>query len=156
MHLTETPLAGDFVIDIQKIRGERGFFGRSWCAEAMGRAGLETHGAQIKTSLSRFKGTLRGMHFRIAPFQQRMMIRRTRGAAFDTVTAPLNGAVMLWPCVGTEEGRQPPGLSVYMGLRSGSTRPGMRPGNSLLGPCTHARSRGSRRAQQMPVNKFTP
>lgn len=85
MQFTPTPLAGAFVIEIQKIGDERGFFGRSWCADEMVRAGLEPQIAQINTSLSRHKGTLRGLHFQIAPFQESKMIRCTRGAVFDVI-----------------------------------------------------------------------
>jgi dTDP-4-dehydrorhamnose 3,5-epimerase len=85
MQFTPTPLAGAFVIEIQKIGDERGFFGRSWCADEMARAGLEPQIAQINTSLSRYKGTLRGLHFQIAPFQESKMIRCTRGAVFDVI-----------------------------------------------------------------------
>jgi dTDP-4-dehydrorhamnose 3,5-epimerase len=85
MQFTPTPLAGAYVIDIQKIGDERGFFGRSWCADEMARAGLEPQIAQINTSLSRQKGTLRGLHFQIAPFQESKMIRCTRGAVYDVI-----------------------------------------------------------------------
>jgi dTDP-4-dehydrorhamnose 3,5-epimerase len=33
MIFTETPLAGAFVIDIEPIEDERGFFARTFCAE---------------------------------------------------------------------------------------------------------------------------
>ena len=85
MQFTPTSLLGAYVIDIRKIGDERGFFGRSWCAEEMARAGLDAQIAQINTSLSRYKGTLRGLHFQVAPFQESKMIRCTRGAVFDVI-----------------------------------------------------------------------
>lgn len=85
MLFTETPLKGAFLIDIRKIEDERGFFGRSWCRKEMRDAGLEGDIAQINTSLSRFKGTLRGLHYQIAPYQEAKMIRCTRGAVFDMI-----------------------------------------------------------------------
>jgi dTDP-4-dehydrorhamnose 3,5-epimerase len=85
MIFTETQLKGAFVIEIKKIGDERGFFGRSWCKNEMEEHGLNGNIAQINTSLSKFKGTLRGLHFQIAPHQECKMIRCTRGAIFDMI-----------------------------------------------------------------------
>lgn len=40
MIYAETPLKGVFLIEINKIGDERGFFGRSWCKKEMQEAGL--------------------------------------------------------------------------------------------------------------------
>lgn len=85
MRFTETPLHGAYLIDIQKMGDERGFFGRSWCKKEMAQAGLDVDIAQINTSLSSQKGTLRGLHFQLAPFQESKMIRCTRGSVFDVI-----------------------------------------------------------------------
>ena len=85
MIFTETKLKGAFVIEIKKIGDDRGFFGRSWCKREMEEHGLDTTIAQINTSFSKFKGTLRGLHFQIAPYQECKMIRCTRGAIFDMI-----------------------------------------------------------------------
>jgi dTDP-4-dehydrorhamnose 3,5-epimerase len=61
------------------------FFGRSWCKKEMQEAGLNPTIAQINTSFSKQKGTLRGLHFQIAPFQECKMIRCTKGAIFDII-----------------------------------------------------------------------
>lgn len=85
MKFTETPLPGAFLIEIQKIGDDRGFFGRSWCRREMQQAGLDADIAQINTSLSRQAGTLRGLHFQLAPYQESKLIRCTRGAVFDVI-----------------------------------------------------------------------
>ncbi|HEX2394301.1 MAG TPA: dTDP-4-dehydrorhamnose 3,5-epimerase [Bacteroidales bacterium] len=85
MIFTETNLKGAFTIEIKKIGDERGFFGRSWCRNEMEEHGLNSSIVQINTSLSKFKGTLRGLHFQIAPYQECKMIRCTRGAIFDMI-----------------------------------------------------------------------
>jgi dTDP-4-dehydrorhamnose 3,5-epimerase len=85
MIFTETKLKGAFIIEIKKIGDERGFFGRSWCKKEMEEHGLDGTIAQINTSLSKEKGTLRGLHFQIAPYQECKMIRCTRGAIFDMI-----------------------------------------------------------------------
>ena len=85
MRFTETPLKGAYLIEIAKIGDERGFFGRSWCRKEMDDAGLDADIAQINTSLTRSKGTLRGLHFQVAPHQESKMIRCTRGAVYDVI-----------------------------------------------------------------------
>jgi dTDP-4-dehydrorhamnose 3,5-epimerase len=85
MIFTESKLKGAFVIEISKIGDERGFFGRSWCKKEMEEHGLNSNIAQINTSLSKDKGTLRGLHFQVSPYQECKMIRCTRGAIFDVI-----------------------------------------------------------------------
>lgn len=85
MKITDTPLKGAFLIEIDKIGDERGFFGRSWCKKEMKEAGLNSDIAQINTSLSKMKGTLRGLHFQVEPYQECKMIRCTKGAIFDMI-----------------------------------------------------------------------
>lgn len=85
MIFTETKLKGAFEIEIKKIGDERGFFGRSWCKKEMEEVGLNVNIAQINTSLSKDKGTLRGAHYQFSPHQECKMIRCTRGAIFDFI-----------------------------------------------------------------------
>jgi dTDP-4-dehydrorhamnose 3,5-epimerase len=85
MLFTQTPLKGAYLIEMAKIGDERGFFGRSWCRKELQQAGLDAEIAQINTSLSRTRGTLRGLHFQVAPHQESKMIRCTRGAVYDVI-----------------------------------------------------------------------
>lgn len=85
MIFTETKLKGAFEIEISKIGDDRGFFGRSWCAKEMQEAGLNTIIAQINTSLSKEKATLRGPHYQVAPYQECKMIRCTKGSIFNII-----------------------------------------------------------------------
>jgi dTDP-4-dehydrorhamnose 3,5-epimerase len=85
MIFTETSLPGAYIIEIKKIGDERGFFGRSWCKHEMEEHGLNGNLAQINTSLSIQKGTLRGLHYQVAPYAEAKMIRCTRGSVFDVI-----------------------------------------------------------------------
>lgn len=85
MKFTETKLKGAYIIEINKIGDDRGFFGRSWCKNEMEEHGLNGSIAQINTSFSKLKGTLRGLHFQIAPYRECKMIRCTRGAIFNMI-----------------------------------------------------------------------
>lgn len=85
MIFTETKLKGAFVLEIKKLEDERGFFGRSWCANELAAHGLKHDIKQVNTSLSQGKGTIRGMHYQNDPFQETKLVRCTRGAIFDVI-----------------------------------------------------------------------
>lgn len=85
MKFTETNLKGAYVLEINKLKDERGFFGRSWCMNELKEYGLNTNIAQANTSFSRKKGTLRGMHYQNDPYQETKLIRCTRGSIYDVI-----------------------------------------------------------------------
>ena len=65
MRFVPTPLAGAVVIELDKREDERGFFARVFCEREFGEAGLDTRFVQINNSLSKDRGTLRGMHYQL-------------------------------------------------------------------------------------------
>ena len=83
MIFTETSLAGVTRIDLEKRCDERGFFARSFCADEFAAHGLPTEFVQQNTSFSVTRGTLRGMHYQIAPNAEDKLVRCLRGALFD-------------------------------------------------------------------------
>lgn len=85
MIFTETKLKGAFIIEVEKKEDERGFFGRSWCAKEMEDHGLNVNIRQANISLNKAKGTLRGMHFQIAPHQEAKLVRCSRGSIYDVI-----------------------------------------------------------------------
>jgi len=82
---TPTPLSGAFVIDIEPIADERGYFARTWCTREMASHGLCTDVVQCNVSFNRRRGTLRGMHFQAAPHGETKIVRCIRGAIFDVI-----------------------------------------------------------------------
>jgi dTDP-4-dehydrorhamnose 3,5-epimerase len=85
MIFTETKLKDAFIIEIKKIEDERGFFGRSWCKREMEEHGLNSNVVQQNTSLSKMKGTIRGLHYQKHPYEETKLIRCTKGAIFDVI-----------------------------------------------------------------------
>jgi dTDP-4-dehydrorhamnose 3,5-epimerase len=85
MIFTETPLAGAFLIDLEPVADERGFFARSFCRREFTAHGLNPNLAQCNISLNRRRGTLRGMHWQAAPHQEAKLVRCTRGAIHDVI-----------------------------------------------------------------------
>lgn len=83
MHFAETRLPRVFIVDLDRVEDDRGFFARSWCAEEFRREGLHPDLAQCNVSFNRHRGTLRGMHLQIAPHEEAKLVRVTRGAIFD-------------------------------------------------------------------------
>lgn len=58
---------------------------RVWCAKEFGAAGIRFNPVQANMGLSKKKGTLRGLHFQIAPALESKLVRCTAGAIFDVV-----------------------------------------------------------------------
>ena len=85
MIFTETKLKGAFIIEIRKLEDDRGFFGRSWCRREMEEHGLTGNVVNMNTSLSKFNGTLRGLHFQLPPNAEAKMIRCAKGSVFDII-----------------------------------------------------------------------
>jgi dTDP-4-dehydrorhamnose 3,5-epimerase len=85
MNFVPTPLAGSYIVEIEKKVDPRGFFGRSWCEAEMKQHRLNGHIAQINTSRSAARGTLRGLHYQVPPYSECKMIRCTKGAIFDVI-----------------------------------------------------------------------
>ncbi len=84
MIITETKLSGAYIIDIEKIEDERGFFGRSFCQKEFEARGLNPHVAQCNISFNVHKGTVRGMHYQ-SPSGEAKLVRCTKGAIFDVI-----------------------------------------------------------------------
>jgi dTDP-4-dehydrorhamnose 3,5-epimerase len=85
MIFTETKLKGAFIIEIEKLEDERGFFGRSWCANEMKKHGINVNVLQANISFNKCKGTLRGMHYQVAPHQEAKLVRCSRGSIYDVI-----------------------------------------------------------------------
>lgn len=85
MIFRETPLPGAYVIDIERLEDERGFFARTWCAREYQAHGLNPRLVQCSISFNAKKGTLRGMHYQLPPFTEAKVVRCTRGAIFDVI-----------------------------------------------------------------------
>jgi dTDP-4-dehydrorhamnose 3,5-epimerase len=79
----ETPLPGVWVIGLEPRGDERGFFARVFDDGEFGERGLVSHWVNVNDSLSAQRGTLRGMHYQVAPAAEVKLVRCIRGALFD-------------------------------------------------------------------------
>ena len=85
MIFTPVTLPGAYIVDLEPIADERGFFARSWCADEFAAHGLDPVLAQCNISFNYRKGTLRGMHYQTAPHGEEKLVRCTMGAILDVI-----------------------------------------------------------------------
>lgn len=85
MRFLPTELAGAMLIELEKRADARGFFARTFCEAEFAAAGLATRFLQANVSSNPKAGTLRGLHYQVAPHAEVKVIRATRGAIFDVI-----------------------------------------------------------------------
>jgi dTDP-4-dehydrorhamnose 3,5-epimerase len=85
MRFVESKLAGAYVIEPERYSDDRGFFARTFCQREFEAHGLNPCVAQCSVSFNKRKGTLRGMHFQVAPHQEAKLVRCTMGSIFDVI-----------------------------------------------------------------------
>ena len=83
MLFNPTPVAGAFLVEPERIVDERGFFARTWCQDEFRAHGLNPALSQCSISYNQSKGTLRGMHYQIAPHEEAKLLRCTTGSIYD-------------------------------------------------------------------------
>jgi dTDP-4-dehydrorhamnose 3,5-epimerase len=85
MIFKETELKGAFIIEPERIEDERGFFARTWSEREFSEQGLNSRLTECNLSFNKKRGTLRGMHYQIAPYRQVKIVRCTSGAIHDVI-----------------------------------------------------------------------
>jgi dTDP-4-dehydrorhamnose 3,5-epimerase len=83
MRFTQTPLTGVWVIELDLLGDERGWFARTFDAEEFAARGLNPTVAQCNASFNAKRDTLRGMHYQADPHGESKLVRCVRGAIFD-------------------------------------------------------------------------
>src|ERR1700735_4338072 len=102
MFFSPTPLPGAYVIELEKKADERGFFARAFCEREFAEHGLTTTIRQVNNSLSVLKGTLRGMHYQLAPKAETKIVRCLRGALYDVILDLRQGSPTFGQSFGAE------------------------------------------------------
>lgn len=85
MIFQKIPMKGAFIIEMKPMRDERGFFARSFCQKEFEEQGINPRLVQANVSYNNNKGTLRGIHYQISPFEETKLVRCTQGAIFDVI-----------------------------------------------------------------------
>ena len=102
MIFTETPIPGAYLIDLEKRGDDRGFFARAFCEKEFAAHQLVTRFVQVNNSLSAQKGTLRGMHYQLAPKAETKLVRCIRGALYDLILDLRQGSPTFGQSFGAE------------------------------------------------------
>lgn len=85
MLFTQLELPGAYVLDLEPHHDERGFFARTRCVDDFASRGLNATFVQSSVSFNERAGTLRGMHYQAAPYEETKLVRCTAGAIWDVI-----------------------------------------------------------------------
>ena len=85
MDFHQTALKDAYLIELNRLGDERGFFARAFCRNEFAEVGLVTNFVQVNNSLSSTRGTLRGMHYQLSPHSETKLVRCIRGALYDVI-----------------------------------------------------------------------
>jgi dTDP-4-dehydrorhamnose 3,5-epimerase len=102
MRFTELELPGAYLVELDRIEDERGFFARTFCRQEFAEHGLETDVVQANTAFNRRAGTLRGLHFQAEPHAETKLVRCTRGAVYDVIVDLRPGSATYARWIGVE------------------------------------------------------
>ena len=85
MNFVETGFKELYIIEIQPLHDDRGFFSRTFCKNEFKKINFSKEFVQINLSFNSAKGTLRGMHYQLPPHEEIKLIRCNAGKVFDVV-----------------------------------------------------------------------
>lgn len=86
MTFVETFLKGSFVIDLNTLQDDRGWFMRTYSKDEFRKhAGFEKEWVQMNQSFTVKKGSIRGMHYQLKPFSEIKLVRCIAGEVFDVI-----------------------------------------------------------------------
>ena len=85
MKLVPTPVPGAYVVELERLGDERGWFARTFDPEPLREAGIDPTNVQSSVSFNARAATLRGMHYQEAPHAEDKLVRCTRGAIYDVI-----------------------------------------------------------------------
>ena len=85
MIFKETSLKGSYVITIEPVEDERGWFARTYCKNEFLSIGHMKEWVQMNHSFTKQKGTVRGMHYQRPPYGEIKLVRCIAGSVYDVI-----------------------------------------------------------------------
>ncbi|HZG23828.1 MAG TPA: dTDP-4-dehydrorhamnose 3,5-epimerase [Chitinophagaceae bacterium] len=85
MIFDQTPLAGSYIVSLQPFTDNRGWFARFYCKDEFKQIGHNQEWVQLNHSVTFEKGSIRGMHYQVSPYQEIKMVRCISGAVYDVI-----------------------------------------------------------------------
>jgi dTDP-4-dehydrorhamnose 3,5-epimerase len=83
MKITPLSIPEVMILEPERFSDQRGFFSETYNRRALADRGIKLKFVQDSHSLSRPKGTIRGLHYQSPPFAQDKLVRVVRGSIFD-------------------------------------------------------------------------
>jgi dTDP-4-dehydrorhamnose 3,5-epimerase len=78
-------IPGAFLLEPERKEDRRGFFARTYCRNELEARGLDPTVVQCNISVNHQRGTVRGMHWQAAPYEEIRLVRCTAGAIHDVI-----------------------------------------------------------------------
>lgn len=102
MRFIAMQLAGLWLVEPERLEDERGFFARTWCEREFREHGLDSRLVQCNISFNQKRGTLRGMHYQVAPYEETKLVSCTQGSIYDVAVDLRPGSATFRQWVGIE------------------------------------------------------
>jgi dTDP-4-dehydrorhamnose 3,5-epimerase len=83
MDVSSTKINDLKVLTPPRFGDDRGYFSESWSSRTLSGLGLAHDFVQDNESVSRYAGTVRGLHYQAPPFAQAKLVRVVAGAILD-------------------------------------------------------------------------
>lgn len=83
MKIIKTKIKDLFVIELEPKIDERGYFVRTFCADELKKSGIKFNIVQANQSLTKRKGTIRGMHYQLKPKSDGKIVQCLMGRIYD-------------------------------------------------------------------------
>lgn len=85
MRFEPLPVQGACRVLLDMRVDDRGGFARTFCTDEFHAAGIAFSPVQCNLSRNPRAGTLRGLHFQVAPHEEAKLVQCTRGSVFDAI-----------------------------------------------------------------------
>ena len=85
MKFIKIPMKGSYIVELDPFNDERGFFARTYCKKEFKKINHCKEFVQFNHSLTKPKGSIRGLHFQTPPNCEIKLIRCIRGKVFDVI-----------------------------------------------------------------------
>ena len=102
MIFNETKIQGAYTIQSEKFEDRRGSFDTLWANELFEKQGLNSKLFECNISFNKNKGTLRGMHHQVSPFEGSKLVRTIKGKTFDVILDLRKNSTTFKQWIGTE------------------------------------------------------
>jgi dTDP-4-dehydrorhamnose 3,5-epimerase len=102
MTFTQTPLEGSFLVGLEPVSDDRGWFARTYCKQEFTQLGHNREWVQLNHSFTRHPGTIRGMHYQLPPFAEIKLVRCIAGSVFDVIIDLRQGSATFLQYFGAE------------------------------------------------------